>query len=91
MGSIPILFRQTVKLEPTEEEVDNDVVEEGLVVEKEVIVSVNGNRRTARWRKLAVLFIELEKSIDCYQMLIKTKKEVLESQVLNLGPKSASQ
>ena len=79
MGSIPILFRQTVKLEPTEEEVDNDVVEEGLVVEKEVIFSVNGNRRTARWRKLAVLFIELEKSIDCYQMLIKTKKEVFNS------------
>jgi hypothetical protein len=43
VGSIPIFRRDEIKLEPFEEKVNDDVIEEGFVLKTIVIFGCDGN------------------------------------------------
>ena len=61
MSSIPIFFRHVIKLKPLEEEINDDIVEEGLVLQAEVVLCVDGDCVRASWRKLTIFLVFLKK------------------------------
>ena len=71
MGPIAIAFAHPVELEPLEEEVDDDVIQERLVFEAVVVLRVDGDGVVAGRGKLAVLFVGLKmENLKCVSKII---------------------
>lgn len=61
VGSIPVSFGHPVELQPLQEEVDDDVIQERLVVQDEIVLDADGHRVAAGQRELTVLLVVLKR------------------------------